>query len=88
MDEAETQAAIDAAIAETGAAGTEGHGQGHRGPEGRRMPGRMDFGKASGLVKAALGEGLRRERAGVSPAIPRLVRRDLDRRDLYRSGAL
>jgi len=53
MDEAETQAAIDAAIAETGAAGPKDMGKVIAALKGA-YAGRMDFGKASGLVKAAL----------------------------------
>jgi uncharacterized protein len=53
MDEAEMQAAIDAAIAETGAAGPKDMGKVIAALKGA-YAGRMDFGKASGLVKAAL----------------------------------
>lgn len=53
MDEAETQAAIDAAIAETGAAGPKDMGRVIGVLKGA-YAGRMDFGRASGLVKAAL----------------------------------
>jgi len=53
MDEAETQAAIDAAVAETGAAGPKDMGKVIAALKGA-YAGRMDFGKASGLVKAAL----------------------------------
>jgi hypothetical protein len=53
MDEAETTAAIDAAIAETGAAGPKDMGKVIAALKGA-YAGRMDFGKASGLVKAAL----------------------------------
>ena len=53
MDEAETQAAIDAAITETGAAGPKDMGKVIAALKGA-YAGRMDFGKASGLVKAAL----------------------------------
>lgn len=53
MDEAETAAAIEAAIAETGAAGPKDMGK-VIGALKARYTGRMDFGKASGLVKAAL----------------------------------
>ncbi|KAB1071070.1 GatB/YqeY domain-containing protein [Methylobacterium planeticum] len=56
MDEAETKAAIDAAIAETGAAGPKDMGKVIGALKGR-YAGRMDFGKASGLVKAALAGG-------------------------------
>lgn len=53
LDEAETKAAIAAAIAETGAAGMKDMGKviAHL---KERFAGQMDFGKASGLVKAAL----------------------------------
>lgn len=53
LDEAETKAAIAAAIAETGAAGMKDMGKviAHL---RERFAGQMDFGKASGLVKAAL----------------------------------
>jgi uncharacterized protein YqeY len=53
MDEAEMQAAIDAAIAETAAAGPKDMGKVIAALKGA-YAGRMDFGKASGLVKAAL----------------------------------
>jgi uncharacterized protein YqeY len=53
MDQAETQSAIDAAIAETGAAGPKDMGKVIAALKGQ-FAGRMDFGKASGLVKAAL----------------------------------
>jgi uncharacterized protein len=53
MDEAETQAAIEAAIAETGAAGPKDMGKVIAALKGQ-FAGRMDFGRASGLVKAAL----------------------------------
>ena len=53
MDEAETQAAIAAAIAETGAAGPKDMGKVIATLKGQ-YAGRMDFGKASGLVKNAL----------------------------------
>ncbi|MCJ2016797.1 GatB/YqeY domain-containing protein [Methylobacterium sp. E-065] len=53
MDEAETTAAIEAAIAETGAAGPKDMGKVIAALKGA-YAGRMDFGKASGLVKAAL----------------------------------
>ncbi|WP_430910788.1 GatB/YqeY domain-containing protein [Methylobacterium sp. sgz302541] len=56
MDEAETKAAIDAAIAETGAAGPKDMGKVIAVLKGK-FAGRMDFGKASGLVKAALAGG-------------------------------
>ncbi|HRE21347.1 MAG TPA: GatB/YqeY domain-containing protein [Rhabdaerophilum sp.] len=53
LDEAETKAAIATAIAETGAAGMKDMGKviAHL---RERFAGQMDFGKASGLVKAAL----------------------------------
>lgn len=53
LDEAETKAAIAAAIAETGASGMKDMGKviAHL---KERFAGQMDFGKASGLVKAAL----------------------------------
>jgi len=53
LDETETKAAIAAAIAETGAAGMKDMGKviAHL---KERFAGQMDFGKASGLVKAAL----------------------------------
>lgn len=53
LDEAETKAAIAAAIAETAAAGMKDMGKviAHL---KERFAGQMDFGKASGLVKAAL----------------------------------
>ncbi|MCJ2051958.1 GatB/YqeY domain-containing protein [Methylobacterium sp. J-070] len=53
MDEAETKAAVEAAIAETGAAGPKDMGKVIGALKGA-YAGRMDFGKASGLVKAAL----------------------------------
>lgn len=53
MDEAETKAAIEAAIAETGAAGPKDMGKVIGALKGK-FAGRMDFGKASGLVKDAL----------------------------------
>lgn len=53
MDEAETKAAIQAAIAETGAAGVKDMGKVIGILKGK-YAGRMDFAKASGLVKAAL----------------------------------
>lgn len=53
MDEAETKAAIEAAIAETGAAGPKDMGKVIGALKGQ-YAGRMDFGKASGLVKEAL----------------------------------
>ena len=53
MDEAEMKAAVDAAILETGAAGQKDMGKVIAALKGT-CAGRMDFGKASGLVKAAL----------------------------------
>ena len=53
MDEAETRAAIAAAVAETGAAGPKDMGK-VIGVLKAKYAGRMDFGAASGLVKAAL----------------------------------
>ena len=53
LDETETKAAISTAITETGAAGMKDMGKviAHL---KERFAGQMDFGKASGLVKAAL----------------------------------
>jgi hypothetical protein len=56
MDEAETQAAIDAAIAETGATSLKDMGK-VVGALKAKYAGRMDFGKASGLVKERLPKG-------------------------------
>ena len=53
MSEAEVAAAIDAAIAETGAAGMKDMGK-VIGILRGKYAGQMDFGKASGLVKAKL----------------------------------
>jgi len=53
MDESETKAAVEAAILETGAAGPKDMGKVISALKGA-FAGRMDFGKASGLVKAAL----------------------------------
>lgn len=53
MDEAEMKAAVDAAILETGAASQKDMGRVIAALKGT-FAGRMDFGKASGLVKAAL----------------------------------
>ncbi|MCJ2141655.1 GatB/YqeY domain-containing protein [Methylobacterium sp. E-066] len=53
MDEAETKAAVEAAIQETGAAGQKDMGRVIAALKGS-YAGRMDFAKASGLVKAAL----------------------------------
>ncbi|HWK96524.1 MAG TPA: GatB/YqeY domain-containing protein [Pseudolabrys sp.] len=54
MSEAEVAAAIDAAIAETGAAGMKDMGKVIAVLRGK-YAGQMDFGKASGAVKAKLG---------------------------------
>ncbi|HEY8380952.1 MAG TPA: GatB/YqeY domain-containing protein [Microvirga sp.] len=56
MDEAETRAAIEAAIAETGAASMKDMGK-VVGVLRGRYAGQMDFGKASGLVKEMLPKG-------------------------------
>ncbi|MBY0295512.1 MAG: GatB/YqeY domain-containing protein [Methylobacterium sp.] len=56
MDEAETRAAIQAAIAETGAAGPKEMGKVIAALKSR-YAGRMDFAKASGLVKGMLAGG-------------------------------
>ena len=53
MSDAEMTAAIEAAIAETGAAGMKDMGK-VIGALKAKYAGQMDFGKASGLVKAAL----------------------------------
>ncbi|MEE7447394.1 glutamyl-tRNA amidotransferase [Methylobacterium radiotolerans] len=53
MDETEMRAAVEAAILETGAAGPKDMGKVIGALKGT-FAGRMDFGKASGLVKAAL----------------------------------
>lgn len=53
LDEAETAAAVEAAIAETGAAGPQDMGKVIQALRASHA-GRMDFGKVSGLVKAAL----------------------------------
>jgi uncharacterized protein YqeY len=53
IDEAEMKAAVEAAIVETGAAGPKDMGKVIGALKGT-FAGRMDFGKASGLVKAAL----------------------------------
>ncbi|MCJ2126131.1 GatB/YqeY domain-containing protein [Methylobacterium sp. J-077] len=53
MDEAEMKAAVEAAIQETGAAGQKDMGRVIAALKGS-YAGRMDFGRASGLVKAAL----------------------------------
>ncbi|MFC6792559.1 GatB/YqeY domain-containing protein [Methylobacterium komagatae] len=53
MDETEMKAAVEAAILETGAAGQKDMGRVIAALKGT-FAGRMDFGKASGLVKAAL----------------------------------
>ena len=54
MSEAEVQAAIAAAVAETGAAGIKDMGKVISALKAK-YTGQMDFAKASGLVKAALG---------------------------------
>lgn len=54
LSEAEVAAAIQAAIAETGAASMKDMGKVVGALRGK-FAGRMDFGKASGLVKTALG---------------------------------
>jgi uncharacterized protein YqeY len=56
MDEAETKAAIEAAIAETGAASMKDMGKVVGALRGK-YAGRMDFAKASGLVKDMLPKG-------------------------------
>ena len=56
MDADETRAAIQEAITETGAAGPKDMGK-VIGVLRSRYAGRMDFAKASGLVKAALAGG-------------------------------
>lgn len=56
MDEAETRAAIEAAIAEAGAASVKDMGKVVGILKGK-FAGRMDFGKASGLVKERLSQG-------------------------------
>lgn len=56
MSEDDVKAAISAAIAETGAAGMKDMGK-VVGVLRGKFAGRMDFGKASGLVKAALSGG-------------------------------
>jgi uncharacterized protein YqeY len=56
MDEAETKAAIEAAIAETGAASMKDMGK-VVGVLRAKYAGRMDFAKASGLVKDMLPKG-------------------------------
>ncbi|ACA17615.1 GatB/YqeY [Methylobacterium sp. 4-46] len=56
MDEAETRAAIEAAIAETGAAGPKDMGR-VIGALKAKYAGRMDFARASGLVKGMLAGG-------------------------------
>ena len=56
MDEAETKAAIEAAIAETGAASMKDMGK-VVGALRAKYAGRMDFAKASGLVKDRLPKG-------------------------------
>ena len=56
LDEAETRAAIEAAIAETGAASMKDMGKVIGALRGK-YAGRMDFAKASGLVKEMLPKG-------------------------------
>ena len=56
MDDAETRAAIEAAIAESGAASIKDMGKVIGALRGK-YAGRMDFGKASGLVKDMLPKG-------------------------------
>jgi uncharacterized protein YqeY len=56
MDEAETRAAIEAAIAETGASSMKDMGKVIGALRGK-YAGRMDFGKASALVKQLLPKG-------------------------------
>ncbi len=56
LDEAETKAAVEAAIAETGAASMKDMGKVIGALRGR-YAGRLDFGKASGLVKEMLPKG-------------------------------
>ena len=53
MSDAEMQRAIDAAVAETGASGMKDMGK-VIGVLRAKFAGQMDFGKASGMVKAAL----------------------------------
>ncbi len=54
LDQAETEAAIRAAIAETGAAGVKDMGKVMASLR-EKYAGQMDFGKASGLIKGLLG---------------------------------
>ena len=56
LDEAETRAAIEAAVAETGAASMKDMGKVIGALRGK-YAGRMDFAKASGLVKEMLPKG-------------------------------
>jgi uncharacterized protein YqeY len=56
MDDAETKAAIEVAIAETGAASMKDMGK-VVGALRAKFAGKMDFGKASGLVKEMLPKG-------------------------------
>ena len=56
MDEAEVRAAIEAAVAETGAASMKDMGR-VVGALRAKYAGRMDFAKASGLVKERLSKG-------------------------------
>jgi uncharacterized protein len=53
MDEAETLAAIEATISETGASGLRDMGKVMNALK-EKYPGQMDFGKASGIVKSRL----------------------------------
>ncbi|WP_457935963.1 GatB/YqeY domain-containing protein [Mesorhizobium sp. 10J20-29] len=53
MNEAETQAAIEATISETGASGLRDMGKVMNALK-EKYPGQMDFGKASGIVKSRL----------------------------------
>lgn len=53
MDEAETQAAIEATISETGASGLRDMGKVMNALK-EKYPGQMDFGRASGIVKSRL----------------------------------
>ena len=56
LDEAQTRAAIDAAVAETGTAGMKDMGK-VIGALRAKFAGQMDFAKASALVKERLGKG-------------------------------